>query len=174
MTAVLGQMAEQPKDGGSPLIGTPGVATPPSLLHRARIGRDPQEGAEVTPLKTLDRRVVVVAGVAFVVMMALSGLYGYDRDELYFLDAARHLQGGYVDQPVLAPLLARVSLSLFGVSLPGLRLWPSLALAATVVVGGLLARGARRWPSSAVPCRRRDGHHARAPRRRPLRGPHGG
>lgn len=32
MTAVLGQMAEQPKDGGSPLIGTPGVATPPSLL----------------------------------------------------------------------------------------------------------------------------------------------
>ena len=94
----------------------------------------------MTPLKTLDRRVVVVAGVAFVVMMALSGLYGYDRDELYFLDAARHLQGGYVDQPVLAPLLARVSLSLFGVSLPGLRLWPSLALAATVVVGGLLAR----------------------------------
>ena len=92
------------------------------------------------PLASFDRRVLIVAATAFAVMMALSGLYGYDRDELYFLDAARHLQGGYVDQPLLAPLLARVSLSLFGVSLPGLRIWPSMALAATVVVGGLLAR----------------------------------
>ena len=83
---------------------------------------------------------MIVALTAFAVMMALSGLYGYDRDELYFLDAARHLQGGYVDQPLLAPLLARVSLSLFGVSLPGLRIWPSVALAVTVFVGGLLAR----------------------------------
>ena len=91
-------------------------------------------------LKSFDRRVLVVSGFAFGVMMALSGLYGYDRDELYFLDAARHLQGGYVDQPILAPLLARVSLSLFGISLAGLRIWPSLALAATVIVGGLLAR----------------------------------
>lgn len=72
--------------------------------------------------------------------MALSGLYGFHRDELYFLDAARHLQGGYVDQPILTPLLARVTLWVFGVSLPGLRLWPALAVAVTVVVGGLLAR----------------------------------
>lgn len=87
-----------------------------------------------------DRRVLVVAGASFTLLMALSGLYGFHRDELYFLDAGRHLQGGYVDQPILTPLLARLSLTLFGVSLPGLRLWPSLAVAATVVVGGLLAR----------------------------------
>ncbi|MEV7401835.1 glycosyltransferase family 39 protein [Streptomyces sp. NPDC091267] len=52
-----------------------------------------------------------------------------------------------MDQPALAPLLARVSLSLFGVSEAGLRLWPALAAAGTVVVGGLTARefgGARR------------------------------
>jgi hypothetical protein len=63
-----------------------------------------------------------------------------------FLDCARHLQASYVDQPVLAPLLAWVSLKLFGVSLPGLRVWPSLAAWATVVVGGLTARefGGRR------------------------------
>ncbi len=53
---------------------------------------------------------------------------------------ARHLQVSYVDQPVLAPLLARVSLALFGVSLPGLRVWPALAAWATVVLGGLTAR----------------------------------
>jgi hypothetical protein len=91
-------------------------------------------------LPRMDRRALVVAASVFIILMALSGLYGFHRDELYFLDAGRHLQGGYVDQPVLTPLLARLSLSLFGVSLPGLRLWPALAAAATVVVGALMAR----------------------------------
>ena len=89
---------------------------------------------------TFDRRVIAVGGVVFAVLMVLSGRYGFDRDELYFLDCARHLQASYVDQPVLAPLLAWVSLKLFGVSLPGLRVWPALAAWATVVVAGLTAR----------------------------------
>lgn len=88
----------------------------------------------------LDRRVWAVAAVAFAVLMALSGRYGFHRDELYFLDCARHLQGGYVDQPVLTPLLARISLALFGVSSPGIRLWPALAAAATVLIGAATAR----------------------------------
>lgn len=87
-----------------------------------------------------DRRPIGVGAVVFVALMALSPWYGFHRDELYFLDCARHLQGGYVDQPVLAPLLARISLDLFGVSVVGLRLWPALAAWATVVVAGLLAR----------------------------------
>jgi Dolichyl-phosphate-mannose-protein mannosyltransferase len=87
-----------------------------------------------------DRRMIAVGGIVFAVLMALSDRYGFDRDELYFLDAARHLQASYVDQPVLAPLLAWVSLHLFGVSLPGLRVWPALAAWATVMVGGLTAR----------------------------------
>jgi 4-amino-4-deoxy-L-arabinose transferase-like glycosyltransferase len=87
-----------------------------------------------------DRRVIWVGGIVFAVLMALSDRYGFDRDELYFLDSARHLQASYVDQPVLAPLFAWVSLKLFGVSLTGLRLWPALAAWATVVVGGLTAR----------------------------------
>lgn len=91
-------------------------------------------------LEKLDRRALSVAGVLFAVLMAVSPWYGFDRDELYFLDCARHLQASYVDQPVLTPLLARISLDLFGVSLPGLRIWPSLAGAGTVVVGALIAR----------------------------------
>ncbi len=94
-----------------------------------------------------DRRVIAVGGVVFAVLMALSDRYGFEQDELYFLDCARHLQASYVDQPVLAPLLAWVSLKLFGVSLPGLRVWPALAAWATVVVAGLTARefgGSRR------------------------------
>ena len=104
--------------------------------------------AAVMPVASpFDRRVIWVGGIVFAVLMALSARYGFDRDELYFLDGARHLQASYVDQPVLAPLLAWVSLKLFGVSLSGLRVWPALAAGATVVAGGLIARefgGARR------------------------------
>ena len=50
-----------------------------------------------------DRRVIWVGGIVFAVLMALSPRYGFDRDELYFLDGARHLQASYVDQPVLGP-----------------------------------------------------------------------
>jgi hypothetical protein len=109
-------------------------------------GGDPPRGrrrtgaAAIPALPRLDRRVFAVATVTFAVLMALSPRYGFHRDELYFLDAARHLQGGYVDQPILTPLLARLTLDLFGVSLPGLRLWPACAAFATVVVAALIAR----------------------------------
>ncbi|WP_328317253.1 ArnT family glycosyltransferase [Streptomyces sp. NBC_00388] len=113
----------------------------------AAMGRAGDAGEGSGRTVPLDRRVYVVAGTVLAVLMALSSRYGFHRDELYFLDCARHLQASYVDQPVLAPLLARVSLSLFGVSEAGLRLWPALAAAGTVIVGGLTARefgGARR------------------------------
>ena len=41
---------------------------------------------------------------------------------------------------MLTPLIAWVSLKLFGVSVLGLRLWPALAAWATVVIAGLTAR----------------------------------
>jgi hypothetical protein len=91
-------------------------------------------------LQPIDRRIVIVAGTLFTVLMLFSARYGFHRDELYFLDCARHLAASYVDQPVFSPLVARLSLDLFGVSLTGLRLWPSLAAAGTVILGGLLAR----------------------------------
>jgi 4-amino-4-deoxy-L-arabinose transferase-like glycosyltransferase len=98
--------------------------------------------AEASPagLAPFDWRVIAVGAVAFAALMAVADRYGYDRDELYFLDCARHLQASYVDQPVFGPLVARVSLWVFGVSLVGLRLWPALATWGTVVVGGLTAR----------------------------------
>jgi 4-amino-4-deoxy-L-arabinose transferase-like glycosyltransferase len=92
------------------------------------------------PLTPIDRRIFVVAGGLFAFLMVLSARYGFHRDELYFLDGGRHLAASYVDQPIFSPLIARLSLELFGVSLTGLRLWPSLAAAGTVILGGLLAR----------------------------------
>src|ERR1700743_1329300 len=94
-------------------------------------------------LEPFDRWVLAVGAVVFALLMALSGRYGFHRDELYFLDCARHLQASYVDQPVLAPLLARVSLELFGLSPSGLRLWPALAAGGTVIIGGARERGVR-------------------------------
>lgn len=65
-------------------------------------------------LAEVDRRVFVVAAAAFALLMAFSARYGFHRDELYFLDCARHLSLSYVDQPVFVPLVARLSLELFG------------------------------------------------------------
>ena len=82
----------------------------------------------------------IAFGVAtFVLHIAVAGGYGYQRDELYFISCARHLAFGYVDQPPLIALVAKLALTLFGDSLYGLRLLPALAAAATVVVTGRLA-----------------------------------
>ncbi|HLX48201.1 MAG TPA: glycosyltransferase family 39 protein [Streptosporangiaceae bacterium] len=102
-----------------------------------------EQRAEAVPASgaaPVNRWVIAVGAAAFAVEMALSARYGFHRDELYFLDSGRHLQASYVDQPVLTPLIARVSLWLFGLSLVGLHLWPALAGWATVVAGGLTAR----------------------------------
>jgi len=107
------------------------------------LGKTPAEADTVGPagdIAPFDRRVLAVGAVVFAVLLAFSGRYGFHRDELYFMECARHLQASYVDQPVLTPLLAWVSLKLFGVSLLGLRMWAALAAWATVVIAGLTAR----------------------------------
>ncbi len=126
-----------------------------------------------TGLAPVDRRIFAVAGVVFAVLMVLSGRYGFHRDELYFLDCARHLSAGYVDQPIGTPLLARFSLWVFGMSLPGLRMWPALAAAGTVVLAGLLAREFTRPAIGPAPRRRRRRHHAGVDRSRPPLRPDG-
>jgi 4-amino-4-deoxy-L-arabinose transferase-like glycosyltransferase len=104
----------------------------------AEAGRD--AAYPVGGVAPFDRRVIAVGAVVFAVLLSLATRYGFHRDELYFLECARHLQASYVDQPVLTPLLAWVSLKLFGVSLLGLRMWPALAAWATVIIAGLTAR----------------------------------
>jgi hypothetical protein len=85
------------------------------------------------------RRVVTVAVVTALVLLVLSGRYGFHRDELYFLACGRHLAWGYADQPPLVPLIAH-AMSLVSSSVVALRLPADLAVAATVVFTGLIAR----------------------------------
>ncbi len=72
--------------------------------------------------------------------MTVSARYGYARDELYFLSAGQHLAFGYVDQPPLTPLLARITAALTGNTLAGFRILPALALAALVVMTAAMSR----------------------------------
>lgn len=66
--------------------------------------------------------------------------YGYHNDELYFIACGRHLDLGYVDHAPLVPWIASLATAVFGESLAGLRIFATLAGAASVFLVGLLAR----------------------------------
>jgi hypothetical protein len=65
--------------------------------------------------------------------------YGYFRDELYYLDMARHLDWGYVDAAPLIAVYAKIALVMGG-SLAALRILPALAGTALVALSSLIAR----------------------------------
>ena len=80
----------------------------------------------------------LIAAVFVALELALSDRYGFLQDELYFIEAGRHLAFGYVDQPPLAPLLTRVT-DVLGVSPAAIRIAPALAGGAVVVLAARFA-----------------------------------
>lgn len=100
--------------------------------------QDPQPGepAQVMAWGPL----LLLAGGLVAILVALSGRYGYHRDELYFLEAGSHPAWGYPDQPALTPMLARWMSALAPESLVVLRLPSAIAAAAVVVLTALMAR----------------------------------
>ncbi len=100
------------------------------------------DGAGAAPAIRVDDRVPLaawlIAAVFVVVELVVSGRYGFQQDELYFLVASHHLAFGYVDQPPLAVLLARTT-DLFGATPTAIRILPALAGAAIVVLAARLA-----------------------------------
>jgi len=83
---------------------------------------------------------VCVALIIALVHILTNNRYGFHRDELQFLSDARHLDWGFVPYPPFTALVERIGLSVFGVSMVGLRLFSVIAQAAAVVVSGLMAR----------------------------------
>jgi 4-amino-4-deoxy-L-arabinose transferase-like glycosyltransferase len=88
-----------------------------------------------------------MAAGATALLVATSWLYGYHRDELYYLWGGEHLAWGFVDHPPLVPLVARIVDTVDGHSVVGLRVVAALIAGWLVVAGALIARelgGSRR------------------------------
>jgi 4-amino-4-deoxy-L-arabinose transferase-like glycosyltransferase len=90
-----------------------------------------------------DRTNLVIGGISValaLVLLSTANRYGFHRDELYFIEAGRHLAWGYVDQPPLTPLLGRLSQAAFGSSPRALRVPSVLAGMIVVLVIASLAK----------------------------------
>ena len=74
--------------------------------------------------------------------LAFAHRFGYYRDELYFIDCAKHLAWGYVDQPPLAPFVTWLSGPL-GYPVWALRFFPGLFAGVTVLFACAIARELR-------------------------------
>jgi len=104
-----------------------------------------------TPLRTALWLAALFAALKFSLLLASSLWgshlgYGFFRDELYYLVCGHHLAWGYVDQPPLVALQARLAETIFGLSPTGIRIFSFAAGGLTVGLTGLLTRqlGGRR------------------------------
>src|SRR5438477_9491923 len=83
--------------------------------------------------------VAIVAGCTTAVHLAFAGRYGWQRDELYYAVAGRHLQGGSVEFPPVTALFSALARVLFGWSPVGFRAFAIPAGVGTLVVAPLVA-----------------------------------
>src|ERR1700683_195276 len=100
--------------------------------------RDERPAAALPPLAIAILIALCAAKILLHVFTSLRH-YGYFRDELYYLDMARHLDWGYVDAAPLIAVYAKIAL-LMGGSLAALRILPALAGTALVALGIFMAR----------------------------------
>jgi len=84
--------------------------------------------------------VYAIALASFLLHMIFNGRYGYFRDEFDYIICGRHLAWGYVDQPLLLPVLSRICLAIFEDSLRSVRLIPALSASALIVLTGMITR----------------------------------
>ncbi|MFN2974261.1 glycosyltransferase family 39 protein [Terriglobus aquaticus] len=88
-----------------------------------------------------------MAAALLVVHVLIGNRYGYHRDELQFLEDARHLDWGYVPFPPLTSWLGRASIAVFGLfgvrpeaGPLGLRLPAMLITSLMLLIAGWIAR----------------------------------
>lgn len=80
----------------------------------------------------------IVAGVAAAIHLAVATRFGWHRDEFYYVISGRHLAWGYVDNPPLAPFIARLAEMLPG-GLAPLRIVAIAAQVGCIVLAAVLA-----------------------------------
>ncbi len=102
------------------------------------------------PVAGIPWHVVAIAAVVIVLLLVLSPLYGWHRDELYFVVAGRHPAFGYVDQPALTPLLSAAAVALLGPTPTAVRILPALVMGALVVITSLMSRDLGGTPRATI------------------------
>jgi hypothetical protein len=90
-----------------------------SVAGRGNLSLESSSRNESTRGDTL--ALLAIAGAIVVVHLLTNGRYGFHRDELRVLSDAGHLDWGFVPYPPLTPFVERIGLSIFGLSLVGLR-----------------------------------------------------
>src|SRR5215469_2926976 len=112
-----------------------------TLPHRAP---DPTGAATAQPGAGEPRveriALFTIAAAMALLHIATNNRYGFHRDELQFLSDARHLDWGFVPYPPFTPFVEHIGLSLFGLSMVGLRMFSVIAQAVVIYVSGLMAR----------------------------------
>ena len=97
-------------------------------------------GLEQRLVFTANRVILCLAACKLLAHLYADRHYGYFVDELYYLACSRHLDWGYVDQPPLIALIARIGRMLMGDALAAIRFLPAVAGAAEVAMTALIAR----------------------------------
>ena len=112
-----------------------------SAFPAKKLGAELQEAQHRRPWPLGTGLFVAVAAAVKLLLHLYSGRhYGYFVDELYYLACADHLDWGYVDQPPLIAVIAKIGRGLFGDTLPAIHFIPALAGAGTVLLTGWIAR----------------------------------
>lgn len=93
-----------------------------------------------TPTQPLTIWVWLLAAVKIVLHLWNDPVYGYFRDELYYIACSEHLAWGYVDHPPLSIAILAATRALLGDSMLAIRMPVILAGATTVMITGMLAR----------------------------------
>ncbi|HEU4421959.1 MAG TPA: glycosyltransferase family 39 protein, partial [Pilimelia sp.] len=82
----------------------------------------------------------LVAAAIAALLAGYASRYDYHRDELYFRLLADHPAWGYVDQPPLTPMLAKLAIAIFGDTAWAIRVPALVAVATATVLTALVAR----------------------------------
>jgi hypothetical protein len=106
--------------------------TPSLILKQKRISR--------RTLVSDNALLIYLAAVKVLIHLLTGANYGFFRDELYYIDAGKHLSFGYVEFPSFIALMAAFVHSIFGDVLLAYHVLPALAGAGVVLFSGLIAR----------------------------------
>jgi hypothetical protein len=83
--------------------------------------------------------ILTLSCIKLIIQWLGNGHYGFHRDELLHLSASEHLDWGFMEFPPLIGLIGKVSYWLFDYSLVGVRLFPTLAGVAILVLACWIA-----------------------------------